>query len=73
VGLGLGLGLATGEGVVAAAWEALPHATADAVTSISSAIARLTKQASMGHRSRAFTRAGYWTRPPLQPATGGPL
>src|SRR6266699_6407281 len=63
VGLGLGLGLATGEGVVAAAGEAPPHATADAVTSISSAIARLTKKASIGHCSGAFTRAGYWTRP----------
>src|SRR5258706_4410062 len=73
LGLGLGLGLATGEGVVAAAWEVPPQATADAVTSISSAIARLTRKASIVHRSGAFTRAGYWTRPRLRPATGAPL
>jgi len=54
VGLGLGLGLAAGVGVVAAVVESPPQATADAVTSISSAIARLTNPASTGHRSRAL-------------------
>src|SRR5207249_2085285 len=54
VGIGLGLGLAAGVGVVAAVEEAPPQATADAVTSISSAIARLTNRTSIGHRSRAL-------------------
>jgi len=54
LGLGLGLGLAAGVGVVAAAGEEPTQATADAITSISSAIARLTNPASTGHRSRAL-------------------
>src|SRR5204863_4073020 len=54
LGLELGLGLAAGVGVVAAVGETPPQATADAVTSTSSAIARLTNPASIGHRSRAL-------------------
>jgi hypothetical protein len=56
LGLGLGLGLAAGDGVAVAEAAGVdgPHANADAATSISRAIARLTIQASLGHRSRAL-------------------